>query len=75
MARSFVDPSHGVGVRGFGDAPDHPRLGIAPRSLEVDVFLALDIKVGLMGGFQFIRSDAMHPVMHVHELRHSVLLT
>jgi hypothetical protein len=75
MARSLVDLLHGFGIRGFGHAPDHPGLGVSPRSLEVDALLALDIKVGLMCGLESFRGDAMHPVMDVHELRHFVLLT
>src|SRR5258705_8924751 len=75
MAGSLMDLSDGIGIRCFRDAPDHPGFGVAPCSLEVDVLLALDIEVGLMGGLEGLRRDAMHPVMNVHELRHWVLLT
>src|SRR5688572_211814 len=74
VARSIVDLAHCVGVRRFRHAPDHSRIGVAPCALEVHALIVLDIEISLMRRLQRLGCYAMHPVMDVHELRHSDLL-
>jgi hypothetical protein len=66
----LVDAQDRLGAGRLGDAPDHPRLGVAPRALEVDPFLALDVDVRLVRGSERLRRDTGHPVVNVHELGH-----
>src|SRR6188472_1872608 len=72
MARALMDALDRVRVRRLGDAPDHARLRIAPRSLEVDVLFALDVEVGLVGRLERLGRHPVHPVVNVHELWHRI---
>jgi hypothetical protein len=70
MSCPLMDPLYRLGTRSFGDAPHHAGLRVAPRPLEVDTLLVLDVEVSLVGLLKRFGRDAMHPVMNVHKFRH-----
>jgi hypothetical protein len=74
MAGPLVDLHDGLLVRGLRQAEHDAGGRVAPRVLEVHALVGLDVEVGLVRFQQGLGRDALHPVMHVHELGHAALL-
>src|SRR5512142_2578987 len=72
MTGPLVDAHDGLPARPGGQAEDLPRLGVEPRALEMDAFVALDREVALVRFLELLGRHPDEPVVDVHELRHLV---
>jgi hypothetical protein len=61
MAGALMDLPNSIGARRLGHAPHHPGLRVAPRALEVDTFLVLNVEVRLVGLLQGFGGHAVIP--------------
>lgn len=71
MPGALVDPHHGFLGRPCREAEDLARLGVEPRTLEVDALVLLDREVAVVRLAKLLAGDADEPAVHVHELGHT----
>src|SRR3954453_7274127 len=74
MAGALVDPHHRFLRRSGREAEHLAGLGIHPRLLEVDILVALDGEISIVGLAQLIGADAVKARVHIHELGHDGIL-
>jgi hypothetical protein len=67
---TFMNAPHRVRGRRLGQAVNHASLRVSPRTLEYDVFFALNGKVGIVSRFQIFLREPLHVVVNIHKFRH-----
>lgn len=66
----FVNTFNSLRRRSLGEAIDDAGFRVRPCLFEINVFVTLDLQVGVVRSLELLRSDTNHVVMNVHKLRH-----